>query len=128
MEEYIKKLLEQVRFKKAHRGIAEEIRAHIEDQIEDNMAAGMDREAAEKAAVEDMGDPVEVGISMDRVHRPQIAWQMVLGAVVVGIIGSIIHILLAKFYKPKSYYAYNNCNNSLDDVRFGCFFFFNLRE
>ncbi|SEL12748.1 cell division protein FtsW, lipid II flippase [Butyrivibrio sp. ob235] len=96
MEEYIKKLLEQVRFKKAHRGIAEEIRAHIEDQIEDNMAAGMDREAAEKAAIEDMGDPVEVGISMDRVHRPQIAWQMVLGAVVVGIIGSIIHILLAK--------------------------------
>ncbi|WP_051204775.1 FtsW/RodA/SpoVE family cell cycle protein [Butyrivibrio sp. VCD2006] len=96
MEEYIKKLLEQVRFKKAHRGIAEEIRAHIEDQIEDNMAAGMDREAAEKAAIADMGDPVEVGISMDRVHRPQIAWQMVLGAVVVGIIGSIIHILLAK--------------------------------
>ncbi|WP_242834416.1 permease prefix domain 1-containing protein [Butyrivibrio sp. FC2001] len=42
MEEYIKKLLEQVRFKKAHRGIAEEIIAHIEDQIEDNMAAGMD--------------------------------------------------------------------------------------
>ncbi len=33
---------------------------------------------------------------MDRVHRPQIAWQMVLGAVVVGIIGSIIHILLTK--------------------------------
>jgi len=94
MEEYIKKLLEQVRFKKAHRGIAEEIRAHIEDQIEDNMAAGMDREAAEKAAIADMGDPVEVGISMDRVHRPQIAWTMVLGAVVVGIIGCVIHMLL----------------------------------
>ena len=58
MEEYIKKLLEQVRFKKAHRGIADEIRAHIEDQIEDNMAACMDREAAEKAAIADMGDPV----------------------------------------------------------------------
>ncbi|WP_051200951.1 FtsW/RodA/SpoVE family cell cycle protein [Butyrivibrio sp. XPD2002] len=96
MEEYIKKLLEQVRFKKAHRGIAEEIIAHIEDQIEDNMAAGMDREAAEKAAIEDMGDPVEVGISMDRVHRPQIAWTMVLGGVVVGIIGCVIHMMLIK--------------------------------
>ena len=65
MEEYIKKLLEQVRFKKAHKGIEDELRAHIEDQIEDNMASGMNREAAEKAAVADMGDPVEVGISMD---------------------------------------------------------------
>ncbi|MBO4592315.1 MAG: FtsW/RodA/SpoVE family cell cycle protein, partial [Eubacterium sp.] len=94
MEEYIKKLLEQVRFRKAHKGIEDEIRAHIEDQIDDNIAAGMDSEATEKAAVIDMGDPVEVGISMDRIHRPQIAWSMFLGAVIIGIIGSIIHLLI----------------------------------
>ena len=38
MEEYIKKLLEQVRFEKAHKSIADELRAHIEDQIEANVA------------------------------------------------------------------------------------------
>lgn len=96
MEEYIKKLLEQVRFKKAHKGIEDEIRAHIEDQISDNMAAGMDRESAEKAAVADMGDPVEVGVSMDRVHKPHLAWSMVIAALVVGILGSIIHILITQ--------------------------------
>lgn len=96
MEEYIKKLLEQVRFKKAHKGIEDEIRAHIEDQISENMAAGMDRESAEKAAVADMGDPVEVGISMDRVHKPHLAWSMVIAALVVGILGSIIHILITQ--------------------------------
>ena len=96
MEEYIKKLLEQVRFKKAHKGIEDELRAHIEDQIEDNMASGMDREAAEKAAVADMGDPIEVGISMDRVHKPQMAWSMVVAAIIVGILGSIIHMLITK--------------------------------
>ena len=96
MEEYIKKLLEQVRFKKAHKGIEDELRAHIEDQIEDNMAAGMDRETAEKAAVADMGDPVEVGISMDRIHKPQMAWSMIIAAIIVGILGSVIHILITK--------------------------------
>ena len=96
MEEYIKKVLEQVRFKKARKGIEDEIRSHIEDQIEDNMTVGMDRETAERAAVVDMEDPVEVGISLDRVHRPQIAWSMFLGAVIVGIIGSIIHLLIIK--------------------------------
>ena len=96
MEEYIKKVLEQVRFKKARKGIEDEIRSHIEDQIEDNMTVGMDRETAERAAVVDMGDPVEVGISLDRIHRPQIAWSMFWGAVIVGIIGSIIHLLIIK--------------------------------
>ena len=87
MEEYIKKLLEQIRFEKAHKAIGDEIRAHIEDQIEKNMSDGMDKETAEKSAVEDMGDPVEVGISMDRVHRPRMAWSIVVAAFVVGVLG-----------------------------------------
>ena len=44
MEEYIKKLLEQVRFQKAHKAIGDEIRGHIEDQIQDNISEGMDNE------------------------------------------------------------------------------------
>lgn len=94
MEEYIRKLLEQVRFKEAHKSIEGEMRSHIEDQIGDNMSAGMDREEAEKAAVADMGDPVEVGIAMDRVHRPRIAWSVVVIAVLIGIASSIVHELV----------------------------------
>ncbi|SKB84458.1 hypothetical protein SAMN06296386_106163 [Lachnospiraceae bacterium] len=82
MDEYIKKLLEQVRFQKAHKAIQDEIKAHIEEQIEANIADGMDRETAEKQAVRDMGDPVEAGISLDAVHRPQMAWGIVLAAAV----------------------------------------------
>lgn len=94
MEDYIKKLLEQVRFKKAHKGIEEEIRAHIEDQIDDNMKNGMDRKAAEEAAVADMGDPVEAGVSMDSVHRPRFAWGVVAIAVLIGIMSCVIHELI----------------------------------
>ncbi len=94
MEEYIRKLLEQVRFKNAHKSIEGEIRSHIEDQIADNMSAGMERAEAEKAAVEDMGDPVEVGISMDRIHRPRVAWSVIIIAVLIGIASSVIHELM----------------------------------
>ena len=96
MEEYIRKLLEQVRFQKAHKAIQEEIRSHIEDQIEANIADGMDPATAEQKAVEDMGDPIEVGISMDRVHKPQMAWSIVVAAIVVGVLGTVIQILLTK--------------------------------
>ena len=94
MEEYIQKLLEQVRFKQAHKTIENEIRVHIEDQICDNISAGMDENEAERAAVKDMGDPVEVGISMDRIHRPRIAWSVVVIAVLIGIASIIVHELL----------------------------------
>lgn len=48
----------------------------MEDQIRDNLSCGMDRKTAEQEAVRDMGDPVEAGIMLDKVHRPGIAWQM----------------------------------------------------
>ena len=96
MEEYIKKLLEQVRFEKAHKAIGDEIRSHIEDQIEANVLDGMDEETAEKSAVADMGDPVEAGAQLDKVHRPQMAWGVVIIALFVAIMGTIIHVLMAK--------------------------------
>jgi cell division protein FtsW (lipid II flippase) len=95
MEEYIKLLLEQVRFQKAHKTIADEIRAHIEDQIEANISEGMDKDTAEKQAVEDMGDPIEAGVALDRVHRPKLAWGVVLAAIGVGLIGTMIQFFLA---------------------------------
>lgn len=96
MEEYIKKLLEQVRFEKAHKAIGDEIRSHIEDQIEANVLDGMDEETAEKTAVADMGDPVEAGARLDKVHRPQMAWGVVIVAFFVAIVGTLIHVLMAK--------------------------------
>ncbi|MBR4356830.1 MAG: hypothetical protein IKQ00_02800 [Butyrivibrio sp.] len=95
MEEYIKKLLEQVRFEKAHKAIGDEIRAHIEDQIEANVLDGMDRESAERLAVEDMGDPADVGVSLDKVHRPRVAWGVIVFAMIVATLGSAVRIFMA---------------------------------
>ena len=50
MEKYLEKLLLQIRCKKARPYIAEEIKGHIESQIEDNIADGMSYEEAEKNA------------------------------------------------------------------------------
>ena len=90
METYLEKLLSQIRCKKARPYIAEEIKDHIESQIADNLSEGMSYEEAEKNAVTDMGDPVEVGISLDRIHKPKIAWKLL---VIVGIL-SLLGLLL----------------------------------
>ena len=96
MEEYIKILLEQVRFEKAHKAIGDEIRAHIEDQAEANISEGMDKETAEKKAVEDMGDPVAIGLELDKVHRPQLAWELVAATLAVTFLAVVLHIFMSK--------------------------------
>ena len=98
MEEYIKKLLEQIRFQKAHKAIEDEIRLHIEDQKKENISGGMDKETAEKKAVEDMGDPVDAGIALDKVHRPQVAVGVIVIALVSTVIGTIVNVLLSNIY------------------------------
>lgn len=94
MEEYMKLLLEQIRCKKVHPYIKEEIAGHIEDQIMENIRHGMSKEEAEKAAVKDMGSPVEVGISLDQIHRPQIAWGIVGLMAVISVAGIILQLIM----------------------------------
>ena len=47
MDEYLKTLLEQIRCKKARPYVKQEFQDHIEDQIEANKHAGMDRTGRE---------------------------------------------------------------------------------
>ena len=94
MEEYLNNLLDQIRCKKAHAAIREELESHISDQIEDNMKAGMTREEAEKVAVCDMGDPVTTGISLDQIHRPKMARQMIVLMAVIMFAGVLIHWMM----------------------------------
>lgn len=90
MEEYLEKLLSQIRCKKARPYISDEIRKHMEDQITENIAHGMTAKEAEINAVADMGDPVEAGISLDKVHKPQVAWKLIVIVGILSLLGIFI--------------------------------------
>lgn len=76
-KKYIQTVTEQIRCKRALPLVTKELEGHIEDQKSDYMKAGMNAEEAEEAAVLEMGDPVEVGVEMDCIHRPKMAWKMI---------------------------------------------------
>ncbi|MDE5910171.1 MAG: FtsW/RodA/SpoVE family cell cycle protein [Lachnospiraceae bacterium] len=90
-EEYIRILTEQIRCVKARDMVAEEMGKHIEDQVFAYKEQGMEEAKAMEMAVKDMGDPVETGVSMDRVHRPHISWGMMGIMAVIGMISIFIH-------------------------------------
>ena len=93
MHEYMSELTGQIRSKKARQEVAREIQNHIEDQAKAYENEGRTRDEALKEAVRQMGNPVEVGIDMDRIHRPRTNW-MVLGlAGLLSLAGLLVQYL-----------------------------------
>ena len=68
MEEYIRKITEQIRCVRARESVAKELSDHILDQAAAYEEQGEAHEAAVGKAVHEMGDPVEVGVALDRIH------------------------------------------------------------
>lgn len=68
----------------------EEIRCHIEDQTAAFLSEGMEQAEAEEAAVREMGDPVETGNELNRIHRPRMAWGMIGLIAVLSLAGYLI--------------------------------------
>ena len=93
LHDYLEQVTGQMRCKKARDMVAEELKNHIEDQADGYEEFGLAREEAVARAVEQMGDPVEVGTSMDRIHRPRVDFRTILFVVLLTVIGIILQIL-----------------------------------
>lgn len=76
IEEYITTLTEQIRYKKARQEVAQEVRNHILDQTQAYEQGGIAHEKAVEMAVLEMGNPVEAGVALDKIHRPQFDWRL----------------------------------------------------
>lgn len=76
-ESFISNVTEQIRCVRARDGIAKELSDHIADQTAAYEAKGETHEEAVKRAVREMGDPVEVGVELDRIHRPQVDYMLI---------------------------------------------------
>ena len=93
-KKYIQTVTEQIRCKRALPLVIKELEDHIEDQKCDYIEAGMNATEAEAAAVLEMGDPVEIGVEMDRIHRPKMAWKMIGLIAVLNLAGIALMYLV----------------------------------
>lgn len=93
--EYLNLVTEQLRCKKARTAVAAELKDHIQEQTEVYCLEGNTLAEAEARAVKDMGDPVETGIALDRIHRPRMAWKAILFIVILSFLGLAAQFLAA---------------------------------
>lgn len=97
MGEFLYAVTEQIRCKKAREPIGEELKNHILDQARDYEQSGLEKEEALEKAVAEMGDPVEIGAAMDRIHRPKMSWSVMILVGVISICSIILHAVLRKY-------------------------------
>ncbi len=112
-EEYLQILTDQIRCRMARDAVKEEYCAHIEDQMQDFMSEGMDRKEAEKAAVKEMGDPVETGNELDRIHRPVMPWGMIALVAALSIIGFVIQMTMQGKVETAGGYGWMSISRNL---------------
>lgn len=91
--EYVELVTGQMRCKKARGMVAEELQNHIDDQVEKYIEFGMEKDKAEEEAVRKMGDPIEVGTDMDRIHRPKMDYKVLAMVAVFSFLGILVQIV-----------------------------------
>ena len=76
LERWTERAAEGIIFRPDQREVERELLAHLEDKAADlaRIFPDMEREEAEKRAVEQMGDPKEIGRALARLHRPWLGW------------------------------------------------------
>jgi|GEM_PF-1611519 len=87
IDRYLSSVSEQIRWKRAHKPLLDELEAHITDRRDRLIRNGSSDEEAEKQAVLEMGDPVDVGLSLDRIHRPRPNIALIVTAAVLLLSG-----------------------------------------
>lgn len=85
-ETFLKTIQNSIRSKEAKQFVSLELNHHIEETVKGLIEEGSTREAAEKQAIKQMGDPIKLGIKLNKLHRPKIDWSLLaLFVVAIGI-------------------------------------------
>lgn len=95
VHEYLEIVQKQIRQEQLHEEIKQELLGHIEEQADYFQSRGISREEAAEKAVEEMGDPVEIGVALDEVHRPRMDVMLFLLLFLVSAAVGVIHLLWA---------------------------------
>ncbi len=101
-ETYISAVLGQIRWKKARPVIQKELEGHIEEHRQEAKSNGLDDTASLEKVVTAMGDPLETGRRLDKLHRPRVDVLMLISisVLVAFTLALVIYSILAQYSEP----------------------------
>lgn len=96
--EYLNTLTEQIQNKNARLLVLEEITAHIEDQKDAYLLDGKNETEAEELAVKEMGNPIDTGAKLNKIHRPKTDPWMLAAMIILTLIGIVMQSIISAGY------------------------------
>ena len=90
VNEFLTTVCGEIRYQKIHGAIREELKLHIEDLTEEYRCRGYSEEEAISKAVLSMGDAHELGKSLNKQHKPQMGWGVLLLTVAASVFGILL--------------------------------------
>lgn len=82
---FLNNVSKEIKYEPAKKAISEELELHMKEIKEDYINDGIDEITAEEKAVHQMGSAEEIGKSLNKIHRPQLDWKLlILIAILMG--------------------------------------------
>lgn len=94
IDAYVATVQDQIRCRKIRSYVTEEIRVHLEEERSFLLEAGISDPEATDTAIEEMGDPVDIGVKLDRIHRPRMNWVLYFGVIAFCLAGLLIQFVI----------------------------------
>lgn len=93
VKEFLNTVCQEIKYKPVRDGIAEELKAHIQDIKEDYIDKGIEEQQAERKAVLQMGNAEEIGKRLNKIHRPKLDWKLLILLVILIGFGILVAVL-----------------------------------
>ena len=75
---YLNNVCKEIKYEPAQKAISEELELHMKEIKEEYINDGIDEITAEEKAVNQMGSAEEIGKSLNKIHRPQLDWKLLI--------------------------------------------------
>ncbi len=95
IDDFLDSVSKEIKCKNVLPDISRELKGHIYDLMEGYISEGMSEAEAEGKAVEEMGDPIEIGKALNKTHSPKTEWSIIALISVMVLIGSVALYSLA---------------------------------
>ncbi|MCG8498964.1 MAG: FtsW/RodA/SpoVE family cell cycle protein [Firmicutes bacterium] len=79
-----------IKVKAVHKNIRKELRAHIDDQKQAYRAKGISEEEAAAKAIEQMGDPLQIGKELNEAHKPLVEWPVLFTIAILTVVSGVM--------------------------------------
>lgn len=97
--DFIKQILEQIKYKKIRPYIEYELKDHIEMLKEEYIQSGLNEQDAYNKAIIQMGNAQQIGTKLNETHKPHTEWSIIVLVASLLITGFIITIIIKSTIK-----------------------------